>query len=87
MSSDWAKSKIRSELLLRGINLTDIDRAAGMQTGSCSKALNRPWARLQNEIAKRLSIDPWVIWPSRYDQDNNPIDRRGKSGKQQRVGT
>ncbi|MCZ4281682.1 helix-turn-helix domain-containing protein [Kiloniella laminariae] len=79
MIFDWPANKIRSELMLRGINLSDIDRESGMGPGSASKALKTPWARMQDHIAARLNLAPQAIWPSRYDSRGAPIDNRGRA--------
>jgi Ner family transcriptional regulator len=95
MTADWPRNRIRSELLLRGISLTDIDREGNMKKGSASKALMRPWNRMEKLIAGKLNLEPKDIWPSRYHLNGRSIDRRGRprceepkaETNQQRVGT
>lgn len=52
---------------LRGLSL-----AHGYAENAVSEALNRPWPAVERIIADAVGMEPWEIWPSRYNRDGTP---------------
>ena len=60
---------IRAALLVRGVNLYDIDRAFKLPEGTCSFALRRPHREAELAIAETMGKSPRELWPDRYYAD------------------
>lgn len=71
---DWHRADVMAALrktpekwTLRGLAL-----AHGYSRSAVSEALNRPWPAVERIIADALGLEPWDIWPSRYNADGTP---------------
>ena len=76
---DWHPADIKAALEKRGWSLSKLSRAHGYKRGSAAKALYHPWPRMERIIAKVLDLEPWQIWPSRYNDSGS--SNRGPGGR------
>lgn len=74
---DWHPEDIKAAVRKAGATLRQLADANGIDRGCMSKSLHQPHLRGEQVIAEHLGVPPWVIWPSRYSADGQPIDRRG----------
>ncbi|MBI2801285.1 MAG: helix-turn-helix domain-containing protein [Gammaproteobacteria bacterium] len=77
--SDWVSSRVVYELRLVGWTLRKLSSAHGYAPDVVKKALYGPYPNCEQIIADKLSLKPWLIWPSRYDHNHQPIRRRDLS--------
>ncbi|MBF0154542.1 MAG: helix-turn-helix domain-containing protein [Magnetococcales bacterium] len=75
---DWSRLEIRAALIMNKISLRQLSIDAGYSPGTVKLALRNPYPAAQEIIAKALGMDPWDIWPSRYDATHSPIRRHGR---------
>lgn len=71
--SDWHPADVQAALKKRGWSFRKLSIAHGYDAGSLNVALRRPWPRAERIIARTIGVEPWDIWPSRYDEDKYPI--------------
>lgn len=59
----------------RGVTVRELSRRISPTKDSTavSKALSRPWPRVEAAIAKFLNMQPEEIWPHRYDAAGIPL--------------
>jgi len=76
---DWHKADIVAALHKRGLTLRKLSVAQGFAPTSLSAVLHKQVPSWQKLIAEILDVSPLEIWPSRYDVDGLPIDKRKKS--------
>ncbi|MFT4098795.1 MAG: helix-turn-helix domain-containing protein [Rhodoblastus sp.] len=62
----WDRYAIRAELSRRGLTLTGLAIAAGIEPSACRTALLRPNSDGEKAIAKALGQMPETLWPDRY---------------------
>ena len=74
--ADWHKARIVYELRLVGWTLRRLSAAHGFHPDAVRKAMHLPYPGAEAIIASALNLEPWVIWPSRYDHYHQPIRRR-----------
>lgn len=75
--TDMHPADIIALLRKRKSSLAALSRANGLSSSTLANALNRPWPKGECLIADALGIEPNLIWPSRYyDDEGNMIDRR-----------
>ncbi|HET6182780.1 MAG TPA: helix-turn-helix domain-containing protein [Acetobacteraceae bacterium] len=75
--SDWHPADVLAALKKRGRTLAGISVAHGYHPTAAGKALKRPWPAMQAIIARELGLTPQEIWPSRYDEEGEPLGRAG----------
>ncbi|CAM3856259.1 helix-turn-helix domain-containing protein [Rahnella victoriana] len=69
-SHDWHPADIIAALRKKGTTLAAVSRAAGLSSSTLSNALSRPWPKGEMLIAQAIGVQPSLIWPSRYfDQE------------------
>ena len=61
----------------RGWTLRALSHHHGYSANAVSEALRRPWPAVERLIADTLGMEPWDIWPSRYDRSHQP--KRGQA--------
>ncbi len=67
---DWHPAKVKMELHMRGITLSGLAEAHGLNSSSTlSAALTRSYPANEKRIADAIGVHPKVIWPSRYEDD------------------
>jgi len=69
----WHRADIKSGLEKRGLSLRRLSINAGYHERSAQVALDRPWVKVEKLIASSLDVDPWEIWPERYDDFGRPV--------------
>lgn len=65
-NADWPATKVRAEIIVRGLTLRGISRKAKLNDAAASVALRRPFPRVEKAVADALGMEPFQIWPSRY---------------------
>ena len=73
--ADWHRADIKAALEKAGWSQRQLSIANGMNPTAISHVFRIPWPRAQAIIADAIGVDPWIIWPSRYDNQNRPIKR------------
>ncbi len=71
--SDWPPEDVQWQLRKRGWTFRKLSIAHGYSPGSIKRVLVQPWPLAERIIAFVLRVEPWTIWPSRYDKDHNPL--------------
>lgn len=67
---DWHPAKIKMELHMRGITLSGLAKAHGLNSSTTlSAALTRSYPANEKRIADAIGKHPMEIWPSRYNKD------------------
>ncbi|WP_105663090.1 helix-turn-helix domain-containing protein [Cronobacter dublinensis] len=75
--NDMHQADIIAGLRKRKTSLAALSRKAGLGSSTLANALTRPWPKGELLIAQALELEPSVIWPSRYyDENGNYIDRQ-----------
>jgi Ner family transcriptional regulator len=72
---DWHPADVLAALKKRGQSLAGLSVANGYHPTAAGKALNQPWPALELLVAQALGLTPQSIWPSRYDENGNPMPR------------
>jgi len=74
---DMHPADIIAQLRKRNSSLAALSRQSGLSSSTLANALTRPWPKGEYLIAEALGIEPCIIWPSRYyDEQGNLIDRK-----------
>ena len=73
---DWHPADIKAALSTKGWTLGSIAREFGYARTSPPVVLRRPWLRMEAILAQLLGVNPWDIWPSRYNEESEGIRRR-----------
>lgn len=74
---DWHPWDIRAALGKRGYTFALIARELNLAKCSAQDVLRKPSPNIQNKVADIIGVKPWEIWPSRYDDNNEPLHRYG----------
>ncbi|WP_417656554.1 helix-turn-helix domain-containing protein [Pseudidiomarina aestuarii] len=70
---------IKCALEKAGWTLRQLGIHHNLSPSALPRTLAVRWPRVQQIIADTLGLNPWDIWPSRYDNNGNPILlRRGR---------
>ena len=70
---DWHKADIKAALEKAGWTLRKLAAAHGFSGSTLQHPLKKPYPNAERIIAEALGINPWEIWPSRYNAQHNPI--------------
>lgn len=73
---DWHKADIKAALEKRGWSFRSLASYLEVSHAALTSALVKPYPASERRIANVIGVHPRVIWPSRYDGDGNPINRR-----------
>ncbi|MHB1350080.1 MAG: helix-turn-helix domain-containing protein [Desulfobulbaceae bacterium] len=74
---DWDVWDIKSALGKRGYTLTMISKECGFARKTIAHdVLRKQFPRVEQVVADILGVEPWDIWPSRYDENRQPKRRR-----------
>ncbi len=79
---DWHPADVKAALEKRGYSFARIAREQGYRYNSPSAVLRRPWAPVEEIVAKIIGVKPEVIWPTRYTANRivrGPQHRQPKS--------
>lgn len=63
---DWHRADIVAALRKQGWSLRALSRENGLSEGTLKSALDRPYLKAENIIAKAIGKLPEDIWPQRY---------------------
>ncbi len=77
LQADWHPWDIKAALGKKGYSFVRVARENDYARTSANDVLRRPWPAMERIIADIIGVEPWTIWPSRYDKDNRPIRRYG----------
>lgn len=71
---DWHRADIKAALEKSAGRWSSkrLSEAHGYHHTAVSEALKRPWPAMERIIANVLGLEPWDIWPSRYDAKRQP---------------
>jgi len=72
---DWHPAIIIAQLRISGTSLRQLAKDNDLFPTALSVAIQRPWLKAENIIAKAIGVAPAQIWPSRYAK---------RAGKQQK---
>ncbi|MBA2410295.1 MAG: helix-turn-helix domain-containing protein [Gammaproteobacteria bacterium] len=70
---DWHPADVVAAVRKAGFSLRALSREHGFAGGGLSNALRTQWPRAERIIADAIGVEPWDIWPSRYDDANQPL--------------
>lgn len=73
--ADWPWYRIKAAVEAKGLNLTLVALAAGLDPSSLPKLKTTPIPRVQAILAEAIDQDPRAVWPTRYQEDGNPVPR------------
>ncbi len=73
---DWHPADIKAALEKLGHTQTSLAQQHGYGRSFCANAFRQKSPNAERVIAEALGLKPWDIWPTRYDEDNQPIVRR-----------
>jgi Ner family transcriptional regulator len=72
---DWHPADVLAALKKRGYSLAGLSVANGYHPTAAGKALKQPWPAVERILADALGTEPHAIWPSRYDDEGQPLPR------------
>lgn len=61
------RADIRAALQKKGLTLSQVSREAGLSSSACGYALLFPSRRAEAAITAALNVNPYSLWPDRYD--------------------
>lgn len=70
---DHRREWIKYQLRLKGYSLGALSRELGLCRSAAKEALYRHYPKMERDIAEKLGLKPWEIWPERYDDQGRPI--------------
>ncbi len=79
-STDWHPADIKAHLEKAGWSLSKLSRTHQYCRSAAALALHMPWPKMERLIAGAIGVEPKTIWPTRYDNDGNPLSGRGQRG-------
>lgn len=68
-SQDWHRADIIAAIRKTGTTLAALSRQHGLSTSTLSNVLDRKWPSAEAIIALHIRVPPWIIWPSRYPDE------------------
>lgn len=82
--SDWHRADIVAALRKAGWSLRKLSTHHGYASANTlSVALERPWPRGEQLIARALGLEPEAIWPSRYFDKHTTVGKSQREGSQE----
>ncbi len=87
IAHDWHPWDIKAALGKRGYSLARVARENNYARTSANEVLRKSWPNMQRKIADVIGVDPWEIWPSRYDDNREPLYRYGSRSLAANKGT
>lgn len=79
IARDWHNWDIRAALGKKGYTLAKVARDNGYARTSPNEALRKPWPAMERIIADIIGVQPWEIWPTRYDDQHRPLRGLGST--------
>ena len=71
-STDTTWKWIKHRLDLQGLNFSKLASIHKVDRSCFTGVKNKPIPKYQAIIADYLDVDPWDLWPDRYDAAHNP---------------
>lgn len=65
---NWHRIDIVAALHKKGLTIKGLSVEAGLSPHTLKNALIRPYPKGERIIAEALDIEPFEIWPERYNQ-------------------
>jgi len=75
---DWNKAYIVAAIHAAGTSLRKLSIAKGYAAGTLAVTLHTPWPKGEKIIAEAINEHPKDIWPTRYDEEGNPLSGFGQ---------
>jgi len=69
----WHRADIKCQLEKRGYTLRKVGLDAGYCPRAAQKVFGTWWPRIERLIADTLEVEPWEIWPERYNDFGQPV--------------
>jgi Ner family transcriptional regulator len=71
-STDTPWKWIKHRLDLQGFNFNKLASIHKVDRSCFTGVKNKPIPKYERIIADYLGVDPWELWPDRYDEAHNP---------------
>jgi lambda repressor-like predicted transcriptional regulator len=68
ISWEWLKH----HLYIQGLTFSKLARIHNVDRSCFTAVKRRCIPKYEALLARYLDLDPWIIWPDRYDANNNP---------------
>lgn len=72
----WHPEDIKAAVRKSGITLTALALDNELPSSACRVALKKPYYVAEQAISRRLKISAKVLWPDRYDDEDQPLQPR-----------
>jgi len=82
--SDWHPWDVKAALGKKGYTLTRVAVENGYKKSSPYDVLRKQWPAMERIFADIIGVEPWEIWPSRYDEFNQPVRKMRASFRNHR---
>ncbi|WP_137971897.1 helix-turn-helix domain-containing protein [Pseudomonas sp. F(2018)] len=69
---EWIKYQLR----INDCSTAELARQLSVTDRAIRNAKLRPYPRIERAIAQALGIDPWRLWPERWNADGTPHRQR-----------
>lgn len=69
----WHRADIKAALEKRGLMLSDLARAHGYSRSVITGAFTHSYPVIERIVADALGVQPWDIWPDRYNDYGQPV--------------
>lgn len=76
--TDWHPADVVAALRKAGWSLRKLSAHHGYSPNAIKHANVRPYPKAERLIAQAIGVEPWDIWPTRYDADHQPLSRPGQ---------
>jgi Ner family transcriptional regulator len=72
-SKGWHKADVKCALEKRGYTLKRVAAEAGYCDRAAQMAWGKWWPAIEHVIARAIGVEPWEIWPERYNDFGQPV--------------
>ena len=69
----WHRADIKAAIEKAGWTWTSLSVACGYDRSTVSKVLSHSYPAVERIVADVLGVEPWVIWPDRYNDYGQPV--------------
>jgi Ner family transcriptional regulator len=73
------------QLNRRGLSYAEVARQLGVRRTVPRTVFDRPYPKMERQLAELLGYRPEWIWPERYDADGTPANRRSRCGRKPKM--
>jgi len=71
----WHRADIKCQLEKLGITFKALGLEAGYGPRSASRVQVFWWPAIERLVANKLGVEPWEIWPERYNDYGQPVQQ------------